>query len=39
MKFFFSKIWIFLKQNHPPHTPYKVQKDRFRSLAQINYGK
>ena len=22
-----------------PHTPYKLQKDRSRSLYQINYGK
>ena len=23
----------------PPHTPHKVQKDRFRSSQQTNYGK
>ena len=33
-----SKIWDFLWKSSP-HTPYKVQKDRFRSLKQINYGK
>ena len=28
---FFSKIWNFLWKSSP-HTPYKVQKDKFRFL-------
>ena len=38
MKNFFSKIWKCLYENHP-HTPYKVQHNKFCSLKQINYGK
>ena len=33
-----KKFEIFY-ENHHPHTPYKVQKDRFRSLEQTNYDK
>ena len=38
MNFFSLKFEIFLGKTSP-HTPYKVQKDRFRSLQKINYGK
>ena len=30
-------IFFFWKSS--PHTPYKVQKDKFYSLLQINQGK
>ena len=31
-KIFFLKFETFFYKNQSPHTPYKVQKDRFRSL-------
>ena len=34
MKFFF--YLKFFKEKSSPHTPYKVQKDKFCSLQQIN---
>ena len=37
-KFFLPKFEIFFMKSSP-HTPYKVQKDRFRSLLQTIYGK